>query len=255
MKNPPLSMLIFRRLAGQMPSTRWLVVAAVLAAIYLAVLATATGSSQAAAPAVAPRLASEQSTGDPVPTAEAAGVLGERFQAEYDRLAAGNQEEDAGVERPANRDLSSILGTTLFSLAAVSALAYGGLWALRRSGVRLLANPGQSLGVTGNADLLAVRETRQLSPNQKLHLVQMGEEVLLLGATDQTITCLARYPAGQIPATFSDHLQAVTRETPFSPDGWSRAAPAPPGPMPTAQDSLAQLRRLQGGRQGGRDHA
>jgi flagellar biogenesis protein FliO len=66
-------------------------------------------------------------------------------------------------------------------LTLVTGLAYLGLFFLRRGRGRFLVKTNRQLSVL---------ETVHLSPRQALHLVRAGERVLLVGATDQSLTLL-----------------------------------------------------------------
>lgn len=71
----------------------------------------------------------------------------------------------------------------LLNLGLVIGLIYGSLSLLRRwQGGVLGARPMRRL---------AVLETTRLSPRQAVHLLKVGERMLLLGATDQAVTLLA----------------------------------------------------------------
>ena len=61
---------------------------------------------------------------------------------------------------------------------------------------------------------MSVEETLNLSPNRALHLVRIGGQVLLIGATDHNVQLLkeitpemAAEPAGQSAAEFSEYFQ------------------------------------------------
>lgn len=75
----------------------------------------------------------------------------------------------------------------LFKLGIVVLLIYASLYILRRfqSG-KLGSSPKQ----------LSILETTHLSPRQALHLVKVGEQVILLGATDQSLSLLAEVELG-----------------------------------------------------------
>ena len=76
--------------------------------------------------------------------------------------------------------MSLAVNVTL-KLALVIALIYGGMYLLRRW-------PAGWLAV--NKKRVALLETTRLSPRQALHLVQVGDRTLLVGATDQAVTLL-----------------------------------------------------------------
>lgn len=57
-------------------------------------------------------------------------------------------------------------------------------------------------GFYGAARQLTLRETLHLSPRRAVHLVQVGDQVFLIGATDQAVTLIsAVHPAAQPEST------------------------------------------------------
>jgi len=76
----------------------------------------------------------------------------------------------------------SLVASVTFKLAFVIALIYGGMYLLRRW-------PGGWF--TASQKRVSLLETTRLSPRQALHLVQVGNRTLLVGATDQAVTLLA----------------------------------------------------------------
>jgi hypothetical protein len=71
--------------------------------------------------------------------------------------------------------------------------------------------------------------------------VRLGQEILLIGATDHSITCLARYDAEQMAESFDDHLQVALR-------------PQTNGSQPVPlEESLDALRKVQHRVRGGDD--
>jgi flagellar biogenesis protein FliO len=169
-------------------------------------------------------------------TASSSGdELGETFLSEYERFSGGQTlEEEAATSTPPTT--GSWAGTLTFSLAIVLGLAYAGIWGFKQ--VTLRSN-GAALTFSGKQ--LSVQETQILGPHQKLHLVRMGQEILLIGATDHAITCLARYDADQMDERFDEHLQVALRPQ------------ATDQPVPL-QESLEALRKVQHRGRGG-DHA
>jgi flagellar biosynthetic protein FliO len=155
--------------------------------------------------------------------------LGELFLGEYDRLSgAPDATVAADVETSPPTAEGSWAGTLILSLFIVLGLAYAGIWGLKHYTLR--AN-GAAHNFGGKH--LAIQETQILGPNQKLHLVRLGEDLLLIGATDHTITYLARYDADQITDNFDDHLQVALRP---------QTVAGQPVPL---QESLEALRKVQ----------
>ena len=77
--------------------------------------------------------------------------------------------------------LTSVLVGVLWKLGVVVLLAYGALWLIKRFSVRRVVSGGQQLQVL---------ETVGLGANRSLHLVRVGPQVLLLGATQQEVRTL-----------------------------------------------------------------
>ena len=75
----------------------------------------------------------------------------------------------------------SLAVSITLKLALVLALIYGGMYLLRRWPTGWFA---------ASKKRVALLETTRLSPRQALHLVQVGQRTLLIGATDQALTLL-----------------------------------------------------------------
>ncbi|WP_032672559.1 flagellar biosynthetic protein FliO [Enterobacter sichuanensis] len=80
----------------------------------------------------------------------------------------------------------SILMTVSGALALILLLLVVLAWAARRSGLARRLNDAQ-----GNMTLVA---TQSLGPRERLVLVDVGEQRLVLGVTASQITCLATQP-------------------------------------------------------------
>lgn len=180
------------------------------------------------------------------PTSGGAGAqLPDTFLQEYDQIVAGRNAA-ADDSRESAADSGSGLASTLtVTLLVIAGLIYGGVWLLRQA-------KGAKGGLAAGAGLLSVQESRQIGPNQKLHLVQLGEDILLLGATEQSISFLARYRADDLPESFAEHLQTAGGPDPAGTGAALFATVLTPGPG-ILQDSLEQLRRLRPGSGGGGD--
>jgi flagellar biosynthetic protein FliO len=75
----------------------------------------------------------------------------------------------------------SLIVSVCVKLALVIALIYGSLYVVRR---------WQGGWFTPRKKHVTLLESTRLSPRQTLHLVRVGEQVLLVGATDQSVTLL-----------------------------------------------------------------
>lgn len=80
----------------------------------------------------------------------------------------------------------SVLMTVSGALALIILLMVVMAWAARRSGLARRLNNAQ-----GNITLVA---TQSLGPRERLVLVDVGEQRLVLGVTASQITCLATQP-------------------------------------------------------------
>lgn len=98
----------------------------------------------------------------------------------------------------------------LVKLAAVLALIMGSAILLRRWQTR------QSFSKTVNH--LQVLETVRLSPKQAIHLVRIGNQQILIGATDQNITLLTNIENNQEKEEIEDLIEAgpSTKEAAFN---------------------------------------
>jgi flagellar biosynthetic protein FliO len=119
---------------------------------------------------------------------------------------------------------TSLAAGVLFKFGLVIALLYTSLYLLRRWRGEALA---------GSNRQLAVLETTHLSPRQALHLVRAGDQVLLIGATDQNLTFLAHVEARpEAAGEGTDLPQPLTQ-------GESLAQVSRPVPMPSFGRLLA----------------
>jgi flagellar protein FliO/FliZ len=73
---------------------------------------------------------------------------------------------------------------TIVGLAVVLAVIYGVYWLLRSAARAKAGRSDERIGVVA---------TTPLAPNRSLHLVRAGDELILLGATDHSITPLRVY--------------------------------------------------------------
>jgi flagellar biosynthetic protein FliO len=183
------------------------------------------------------RQEAELSTAQTSTASSADDALGETFLSEYERFAGEQPSaEEATVAASTSPSTGSWVGTLTFSLLIVIGLAYAGIW-----GFKQFTLHSNNAALNFGSKQLSVQETQILGPNQKLHLVRMGQEILLIGATDHAITCLARYDADLMAEGFDEHLQVALR-----PQAAAQSVPL--------QESLEALRKVQHRGRGG-DHA
>lgn len=109
-------------------------------------------------------------------------------------LFAPDDKDDA---KAAKKDDGGAIGRLLFGLACVVGLIYAVHWVLKKYGN---GRPGVSnVGAAGVIDVLA---TTPLGPDRALHLVRVGDEVVLVGATSQSLTHLRTLSStGSVDAT------------------------------------------------------
>ncbi|MDX7623964.1 flagellar biosynthetic protein FliO [Enterobacter bugandensis] len=104
----------------------------------------------------------------------------------------------------------SVLMTVTGALALIILLMVAMAWAARRSGLARRLNDAQ-----GNMTLVA---TQSLGPRERLVLVDVGEQRLVLGVTASQITCLATQarpehaPQTSAPATFPQMLEKLRQK-------------------------------------------
>ncbi|MBI1293830.1 hypothetical protein GC175_02580 [bacterium] len=180
-------------------------------------------------PPVGTPIAVEQAETSP---AAEEGALSATFLGEYDRLSGASAEAESVGNQESGAPLGPTLNTLFFSLLFVGGIAYAGIWGYKQVLVRQQGLPAM---VSGKQ--LSVQETQLLGPNQRLHLVRLGSETFLLGATEHTITCLARYGTEYTDNSFNAHLAAATQQKPVT---------TATVPQPTSlQESLDSLRKVQ----------
>jgi len=95
--------------------------------------------------------------------------------------AAGDQSTVTGSGTSALSSFWTILGV-FWRLGLVLLIAYFSLYFLRR---------WQGNGVGRSKKQFTILESHHLSPRQAIHLVQIGEQVFFIGATDQSISLIS----------------------------------------------------------------
>lgn len=199
------------------------------AVLWLVVERPAAVAQAQETPPVATPIAAEQTEPS---SAAADGALSATFLGEYDRLSGASTATEPADNQESVAPSGPTLNTLFFSLLFVGGIAYAGIWGYKQVLVRRQGLPAM---VSGKQ--LSVQETQLLGPNQRLHLVRLGNETLLLGATEHTITCLARYGTEYIDDSFQAHLAAATQQKPVA---------TASVPQPTSlQESLDSLRKVQ----------
>lgn len=104
---------------------------------------------------------------------------------------AGTQAKTTATPAPAAGSSSGSLVRMFGGLAIVLAVIYGVYW--------LLKTYGRSKRRDAPADnRLAVLGTTTLAPNRSLHLVRVGQEVLLIGSAEQSVTPIRTYGVDEL---------------------------------------------------------
>ncbi len=129
--------------------------------------------------------------------------LGEGFQTAYERLASQGAASDVPTDEGVSPTGGNWSWIAFTAVAILAGAVYGGSALFRRYGGRMKAG--------GAGQWLTIQESRPLSANQHLHLVRLGDELLLIGATDHHISLLARLDAEGLPDSFSAHLQEAAQ--------------------------------------------
>jgi len=109
-------------------------------------------------------------------------------------------------EAASSLTLTGVLDVYL-KLGVVIALLYGGVYVFRRWQVHPLNRSRRRM---------TVLETTRLTPRQAIHLVKIGTQVLVIGATDQSLATLAEFSLAEAdlepdaPQDTSDEIQLPT---------------------------------------------
>jgi flagellar protein FliO/FliZ len=104
-----------------------------------------------------------------------------------DRTPLGSDITSAGGSSGQTASVGSAGGDvirTIVGLAVVLAVIYGVYWLLKSAARAKAGRPDERIGVIA---------TTPLAPNRSLHLVRAGDELILVGATEHSITPLRIY--------------------------------------------------------------
>jgi flagellar protein FliO/FliZ len=137
-------------------------------------------------------------------------------------------------------------------LGLVIGLIYLTMWALKR----FVLGPQARTSTARLVGRLEVLDTTHLAPNRTVYLVEVADRVLVLGATQSTLSTLAEIkepgaidllkarPADDEPAppSFADQFQKLTAS--LTSRATAAAAPEPGGPATFLQDKIGELRSL-----------
>jgi flagellar protein FliO/FliZ len=109
---------------------------------------------------------------------------------------------------------SGAVARTIVGLAIVLAVVYGLYWLLKSTAKSRAAQSDERIAVVA---------TTTLAPNRALHLIRSGDELILIGATEQSVTPIRVYSADEARAM--DIELAAAAQLAQSPGG----PPAPSG--------------------------
>jgi flagellar protein FliO/FliZ len=115
---------------------------------------------------------------------------------------------DSSITAPSGSTSTTAVGgtggdivRTIVGLAIVLAVIYGVYWLLRSAGRARSGRADERIGVIA---------TTPLAPNRALHLVRAGDELILVGATEHSITPLRVYSGDD-----ALNVEAAASETAF----------------------------------------
>jgi flagellar biosynthetic protein FliO len=128
-------------------------------------------------------------------------------------LAGGSTNNQPNSTDPFN-DPTLLAASVFLRLVVVLLVMAAAFWILRRV---------QGNGWKGAQRQLQVLETTHLTPRRTIHLIQIGERKLLIGATDQSISLLTELdeePAVALdPSTSFEDLLAGSTQSAIVPEG------------------------------------
>lgn len=130
------------------------------------------------------------------------------------RQPAASPALPVGGDNPANDPTTLALGVFLRLILVVIAI-YIGAMLLRRY---------QNANARGKERQLALLETLHLNQRRAVHLVRAGDQVFLIGSTDQTVSLIGQVTSatdgraglGMDDLSFSDHLEIAHQKDPGS---------------------------------------
>jgi flagellar protein FliO/FliZ len=114
------------------------------------------------------------------------------FQKDTTPLPAGVTHSSGGGSAATGVSSSSgAIARTVVGLAIVLAVVYGLYWLLKSTAKSRAAQSDERIEVVA---------TTTLAPNRSLHLIRSGDELILLGATEQSVTPIRVYSAEEARA-------------------------------------------------------
>ena len=173
------------------------VLAYCLAALTL-VLVAAPFAAAAQEPASSTAATAEKVAEEDKPSAAERRKASSEFEREKLDPSAFEEEEksskDDGGGSAEESGSGGSLARALFGLVVVLGVIYGVHWLLKKWGKSRLE------GVAGSSGIIDVVATTPLAQGRALHLVRVGEELVLVGATEQSITRIGEVDASTMTA-------------------------------------------------------
>ena len=204
----------------------------VAATLLLAAVGGAQAASGTASSTRTPAAATKGAAKD-TPSAAERRAASSSFEREKLDQSAFDEGSDASAAKKSSSSGGTML-RTMFGLLVVLGAIYAVHYLLKKWGKSKLE------GVTGRSDVIDVVATTTLAQGRALHLVRVGGELMLVGATDQSITSLGPVnPHGVGPAAiapgggaFDSMLNgAMSGDHLVLPAGGALALPAPQEPF------------------------
>lgn len=166
----------------------------VLLAAILAALIVAPGIATAETAAKAkPKATATADADDDASAAERRAAESEFEREKLDQGAFDKADAEATKDEDSSGGGGSILRMIL-GLAVVVGAIFGVHWLLKKWGT------GRMQAVAGRAGVIDVVATTSLAQGRALHLVRIGEELVLVGATEQSITRIGEFDATTLGA-------------------------------------------------------
>ena len=180
-------------LVRRVPSLALLVLA--LALVLLVPPAPAATSD---APAAAKPAATSKAEADKPSSAERRAADSEFEREKLDQSAFEESKPGAKDEPAAKQGGGGSIVRALVGLVVVLGAIFGVHWLLKKWG------GSRMQGAAGRSGIIDVVATTTLAQGRALHVVRVGEELVLVGATEQSITRIGEVDAGVLSGTAGD---------------------------------------------------
>lgn len=171
--------------------------ALVLVLVSVLVAAPAAGAAEQARTAPAGSTAAQDAKDDEPSAAERRAAKSEFEREKLDPSAFEEDDAKSSEKGGGSSDSGGSVLRFVFGLAVVLGAIFAVHWLLKKWGQSRLQ------GVAGRAGVIDVVATTPLAQGRSLHLVRVGNELVLVGATEQSITRIGEMDAtalGQVAA-------------------------------------------------------